>query len=142
MVIKSPAIKTLVQLYHASNRLILYKNFIRTDLSNFIRTESKVFEEKYFKYSKVLDLQVEPFGQSIGCIILSWKWPNWCTFNDDYWKIPRLSFWSRHACVRHPWWRTKPSWPLFSPTFFLLLFSFYFLFFSPTSGILRKLIFF
>ena len=30
-------------------------------------------------------------------------------------------FWSRRACVRHPWWRTKRSWPLFSPTFFLLL---------------------
>ena len=26
--------------------------------------------------------------------------------------------WSRRACVRHPWWRTKRSWPLFSPTFF------------------------
>ena len=34
-------------------------------------------------------------------------------------------FWSRRACVRHPWWRTKRSWPLFSPTFFF--FSFFFL---------------
>ena len=25
--------------------------------------------------------------------------------------------WSRRACVRHPWWRTKRNWPLFSPTF-------------------------
>ena len=24
-----------------------------------------------------------------------------------------LSFWSRRACVRHTWWRTKRSWPLF-----------------------------
>ena len=28
--------------------------------------------------------------------------------------------WSRRACVRHPWWRTKRSWQLFSPTFFFL----------------------
>ena len=26
-------------------------------------------------------------------------------------------YWSRRACVRHTWWRTKRSWPLFSPTF-------------------------
>ena len=26
--------------------------------------------------------------------------------------------WSRRAWVRHTWWRTKRSWPLFSPTFF------------------------
>ena len=36
-------------------------------------------------------------------------------------------FWSRRACVRHPWWRTKRSWPLFSPTFFFLFFLFLFL---------------
>ena len=30
-------------------------------------------------------------------------------------------YWSRCASVRHQWWRTKRSWPLFSPTFFLLL---------------------
>ena len=40
--------------------------------------------------------------------------------------------------MRHPWRRTKRSWPLFSPTFFFLSF-FFFLFsyafcFSPTSG--------
>ena len=30
--------------------------------------------------------------------------------------------------VRHPWWRTKRSWPLFSPTFFFFsFFSFFFL---------------
>ena len=29
-------------------------------------------------------------------------------------------FWSWCACVRHLWWRTKRSWPLFLPTFFLL----------------------
>ena len=27
-----------------------------------------------------------------------------------------LYFSSRRACVRQPWWRTKRSWPLFSPT--------------------------
>ena len=37
-------------------------------------------------------------------------------------------FWSRRACVRHTWWRTKQSWPLFSPTFFFFFFlSFFFL---------------
>ena len=46
-----------------------------------------------------------------------------------------FSFWSRRACVRHPWWQTKRSWPLFSPTFFFFffLFSFYAFCFSPTS---------
>ena len=49
-----------------------------------------------------------------------------------------LLFWSRRACVRHTWWRTKRSWPLFSPTFFFffffLSFSFFSAFyFSPTS---------
>ena len=50
------------------------------------------------------------------------------------------SFWSRRACVRHTWWRTKRSWPLFSPTFFFSFFFFFFFFFfsafyfSPTSG--------
>ena len=29
--------------------------------------------------------------------------------------------WSRHACVCHPWWRTKRSWPLVSSTFFFFL---------------------
>ena len=71
--------------------------------------------------------------------------------------------------MHHPWWRTKQSWSLFSPTFlvqaclrapqvladkvkltilltyflFFLVssFSFYAFCFSPTSGILRKLIF-
>ena len=38
--------------------------------------------------------------------------------------------WSRRAYVRHPWWRTKQSWPLFSPTFFF----FNAFCFSPTSG--------
>ena len=52
-------------------------------------------------------------------------------------------FWSRRACVRHPWWRTKRSWPLFSPTFFFffLLFSSSFFstfYFSPTSGNLPR----
>ena len=48
------------------------------------------------------------------------------------------SNWSRRACVRHSWWRTKRSWPLFSPTFFFFLFlsSFYAFCFSPTSGYL------
>ena len=49
----------------------------------------------------------------------------------------RLEFWSRRACVRHTWWRTKRSWPLFSPTFFFFfLFSFFFsaFYFAPTSG--------
>ena len=40
----------------------------------------------------------------------------------------RQIFWSRRACVRHPWWRTKRSSPLFSPTFFLL-----FLFSTPSA---------
>ena len=47
-------------------------------------------------------------------------------------------FWSRRACVRHTWWRTKRSWP----TFFLFLdayslrsqFFFSASYFSPTSG--------
>ena len=44
-------------------------------------------------------------------------------------------FWSRRACVRHPWWRTKRSWPLFSPTFF-----FFFLFLSfPTPSAFHPL---
>ena len=48
-------------------------------------------------------------------------------------------FWSRRACVRHTWWRTKRSWPLFSHTFFFFLLLFFFFFsyafcFSPTSG--------
>ena len=30
-------------------------------------------------------------------------------------------FWSRRASMRHPWWRTKRSWPLFSPTCFFFL---------------------
>ena len=42
------------------------------------------------------------------------------------------------TCVRHTWWRTKRSWPLFSPTFFFFLFlsfsSFYVFWSSPTSG--------
>ena len=43
------------------------------------------------------------------------------------------------ACVRHLWWRTEQSWPLFSPTFFFsFLFSFYVFCFSPTSAILPK----
>ena len=33
-----------------------------------------------------------------------------------------LDFWSRRSCVRHTWWRTKRSWPLFT-YFFLLSFS-------------------
>ena len=36
--------------------------------------------------------------------------------------------WSRRARVRHTWWRTKRSWPLFSPTFFFFFFFFLFLF--------------
>ena len=51
-------------------------------------------------------------------------------------------FWSRRACVRHMWWRTKRSWPLFSPTFFFFFFlsSFFSAFyFSPTSGKLQWL---
>ena len=41
--------------------------------------------------------------------------------------------------MRHTWWRTKRSWPLFSPTFFFLFLSFFFFFFSafyfsPTLG--------
>ena len=44
-------------------------------------------------------------------------------------------YWSRRACVRHTWWRTKRSWPLFSPTFFFFSFFFFSAFyFSPTSG--------
>ena len=63
------------------------------------------------------------------------------------------SNWSRRACMRHPWCRTKRSWPLFSPTFgpgvlacatrggvrseaghcFHLLFSSSFSYFSPPS---------
>ena len=39
-----------------------------------------------------------------------------------------ITFWSRRAWVRHLWWRTKRSWPLFSPTFFL-----FFLFFPSSS---------
>ena len=45
--------------------------------------------------------------------------------------------WSRRACVCQTWWRTKRSWPLFSPTFFFFFhFSFFFsaFYFSPTSG--------
>ena len=42
--------------------------------------------------------------------------------------------WSRRACVRHTWWRTKRSWPLFSPTFFSSFFFFSAFYFSPTSG--------
>ena len=43
-------------------------------------------------------------------------------------------FWSRRACVRHPLWRTKRSWPLFSPTFFFFFFFLLFSFsFSPPS---------
>ena len=43
-------------------------------------------------------------------------------------------FGSKRACVRHTWWRTKRSWPLFSPIFF-----FFFLFskhsaFHPLGG--------
>ena len=45
-------------------------------------------------------------------------------------------FWSRRACVRHPWWRTKRSWPLFSPTFF---FFFLFLFFLSTPSAFHPL---
>ena len=45
-----------------------------------------------------------------------------------------LFFLSRRACVRHTWWRTKPSWPLFSPTFFFLFSSSYAFCSSPTSG--------
>ena len=42
--------------------------------------------------------------------------------------------WSRRACVRHTGWRTKRSWPLFSPTFFFFLLSFFYAFyFSSTS---------
>ena len=37
-------------------------------------------------------------------------------------KMNKLNYWSRHACVRHTWWRTKRSWPLFSPTFFFFFF--------------------
>ena len=39
------------------------------------------------------------------------------------WPFIMMKFWSRRACVRHTWWRTKRSWPLFSPTFFFFLFS-------------------
>ena len=35
-----------------------------------------------------------------------------------------MIFWTN--CVRHPWWRTKQSWPLFSPTFFSFFYPFYF----------------
>ena len=38
-----------------------------------------------------------------------------------------LLHWSRRACVPHTWWRTKRSWPLFSPTFFFLFFLFFLL---------------
>ena len=36
--------------------------------------------------------------------------------------LPTLNYWSRHACVRYPWWQTKRSWPLFSPNFFFFFF--------------------
>ena len=35
-------------------------------------------------------------------------------------------FLAKAACVRHTWWRTKQSWPLFSPTFFSFFFLVYF----------------
>ena len=41
------------------------------------------------------------------------------------WPLFSPTFWSRRACVRHTWWRTKRSWP-----FFHLLFSSSFFFFS------------
>ena len=50
------------------------------------------------------------------------------------WKMLFL-FWSRCACVRHLWWRTKRSWPLFSPTFF----SFFFFFFLSTPSAIHQL---
>ena len=42
-------------------------------------------------------------------------------------KFGRKFFWVKFFfvgffCVRHPWWRTKRSWPLFSPTFSFFLF--------------------
>ena len=42
-------------------------------------------------------------------------------------KFGRKFFWVNFFfvgffCVRHPWWRTKRSWPLFSPTFSFFLF--------------------
>ena len=40
--------------------------------------------------------------------------------NHSYYEV-FLYFWSRRACVHHPWWRTKRSWPLFSPTFYFFL---------------------
>ena len=39
----------------------------------------------------------------------------------------RCKNWSMRACVRHTWWRTKRSWPLFSPIFFSFPFFFFFL---------------
>ena len=43
------------------------------------------------------------------------------------------------ACVHHPWWQTKRSWPLFSPTFFFLfLFSSTPSAFHPLWGISRS----
>ena len=51
------------------------------------------------------------------------------TFKLPFW--PRRLACAMRACVRHTWWRTKRSWPLFSPTFFLL---FFLLFFSTSSA--------
>merc|ERR1712106_1099064 len=44
----------------------------------------------------------------------------------DYLGKKPTRYWSRRACVRHSWWRTKRSWPLFSPTFFFFFFFFFF----------------
>ena len=50
------------------------------------------------------------------CVGLSWAVT---IFN-----FPGTRGWSRRACVRHRRWRTKRSWPLFSPTFFFSFASF------------------
>ena len=54
------------------------------------------------------------------------------TAASDLVNIVFVRFWSRRACVRHTWWRTKRSWPLFSPPFFFFFF-FFLLFSSPPS---------
>ena len=46
-------------------------------------------------------------------------------FNSVMVYMAAVSCWSRRACVRHPWWRTKRNWPLFSPTFISSSFSFF-----------------
>ena len=58
-------------------------------------------------------------------LYFSQRWENYLVLSktESNFYAESSFYWSRRACVRHTWWRTKRSWPLFSPTFFFFSFS-------------------